>query len=199
MNRRRTDGPTTSRLKEYLLGALLFLACLGWDTEAHAFEICWQASTENVDGSPVTGISHFDAYLRAEGETTWPTEPFMQIDQQADGCEEIVASPGTYEVALTQTDPEGDESGFSNIVRKVQPGESLPPVIIGNQLTAYTVVKQPDRFVLLPIGVVPAGTSCDPNNSVNGHGAVPTEAVIWTCEDEATCARPVVVVALCDG
>lgn len=71
-----------------------------------------------------------------------------------------------------------------------------PPVILDQEEIVYTVVKQPNRFVLLPIGTVPAGTSCDPSNSVNGLGAVPTDAVVWT---STTGSRPIVVVARCDG
>jgi hypothetical protein len=54
------------------------------------------------------------------------------------------------------------------------------------------VIKTKNRFVLLPVGTVPANTPCDTTQSVNGHYAVPRDAVTWSGTVE-----PDVVVAQC--
>jgi len=59
--------------------------------------------------------------------------------------------------------------------------------------TVYTVVKQEDRFVLLPIGQAALGTPCVDDQSVNGLNVVPRGAVDW-----AGNVQPAVVVARCE-
>jgi hypothetical protein len=49
-----------------------------------------------------------------------------------------------------------------------------------NTLVAYTVIKQPGKFLLLPVGNVPAGTQCDATQNVNGYYMVPASAVNWS-------------------
>lgn len=101
----------------------------------------------------------------------------------------VAGFPGTRFFALSATDDEGT-SELSNEVAKTL---SLQ-VIIEQEEVVYTVVKQVNRFVLLPVGTVPIGTMCDLENTVNGLGAVPTEDVVWT---SPTGSRPIVVVAQC--
>ncbi len=74
----------------------------------------------------------------------------------------------------------------------------LPPVpappsnLTVADTVAYTVVKARDRFVLLPVGTVPADTPCDTSQSINGRYVVPRAAVTW-----AGNVKPEVVVASC--
>ena len=100
--------------------------------------------------------------------------------------------------AMTAYDSSLDESAFSNEVSKVvvAPTGPMPPVVLEDETVVFTVVKQPNRFLLLSVGTVPAGTVCDANNSTNGHWSVPVEAVVWT---DPAGSRPIVVVAKCDG
>ena len=56
----------------------------------------------------------------------------------------------------------------------------------------YDIVKRPDRYVLLPVGRVPAGLPCDPTQGVNGMNVVPVASVTWFGT-----VRPPVVVAAC--
>ncbi len=56
----------------------------------------------------------------------------------------------------------------------------------------WDVIKRPDQFLLLVVGNVPAGTACDPEQSVAGKYVVPFDAVNWTGT-----VRPPVVVADC--
>ena len=109
---------------------------------------------------------------------------------------DLVFSPGEYRMTVYAIDPEGDRSPVSNEVIKTVVGSNAAPIILATEQTVYNVVKQDNRFVLLPVGTVPPGTSCDMNNQVNGRGAVPVSEVVWSA---GVTVRPVVVVALCDG
>lgn len=165
----------------------------------HSFEVCWQNPSENVDGSPLTDLAHVDVYWGTV-QGTYPNS--LQYDTTTPGAQNICTTvdpgaPGDYYVVATATNTQDEESAHSNTVLKNEPNTTpLPPIILATPQAVYTVIKQPDRFVLLPIGTVPAGTACDPNNSVNGRGAVPNAEVIWTNPDGP---RPIVVVAECTG
>lgn len=58
--------------------------------------------------------------------------------------------------------------------------------------TVYDIVKQPGRYVLLPVGLAPPGLLCDPTQDVSNYNVVPTDSVAWFGS-----VRPPVVVALC--
>jgi len=177
---------------------ILTVLLLTLSLSAEAFEVCWHNPSENVDGSALTDLALVRVYY---GDTTrmyTQIVEFPETEPGAQRCQTVVpAEPGSYFVAATALDAQGNESAYSNEVIKAEVRtEPLPPVIFLTSQVAYTVVKQPDRFVLVPIGTVPAGTPCDPNQSVNGYGVVPNSAVVWT---SSTGARPIVVVAQCNG
>lgn len=164
------------------------------------FTVCWQPPTENVDGSPVSELTSYSIFWTDTSGVYSSEENIHDIGAStaADqgNCETVNnVTAANYYVVMTVTDAEGDESGMSNEVTiATQTDEPAPPILTQEELVVYTVVKQPNRFVLLPIGTVPPGVSCDMANQVNGHGVVPTESVDWA---SASSARPVVVVANC--
>ena len=69
--------------------------------------------------------------------------------------------------------------------------ESEAVEIIVDQVV-YTVVKQVDRFIMLPVGTVASGTECIADQTVNGYKVIPRSAVQWSGS-----VRPDVVVAVC--
>lgn len=168
--------------------------------------LSWDRPFENVDGTPLpkcvdvaAGVDCLDSYTIYYGTASRTyDQPTITVDETVQTYDVAPTTVGTYYFVLTASDREGNESAFSNEVSKeiVEESIPLPPIILVEDEVVFTVVKQPDRFVLLPIGTVPAGTQCDPNNSVNGYGVVPNTAVIWT---SPTGPRPIVVVARCDG
>lgn len=103
-------------------------------------------------------------------------------------------APGDYCFFARAVNTEGTSSDVSNLaVKTVAPPTPAPPSnLTVTDLVVYTVLKQENRFVLVGVGTVPANTPCDPNQSVNGHNAVPLAAVQW-----AGTVRPQVVVAKC--
>lgn len=179
--------------------AIVFLA---------AANLSWITPIENVDGSQLIlcadrtqqqiddDFDCLDKFRIYWGTTSRDYTDQVELDDETlTGHTVEPAISGVYHFAMTAVDLEGNESAFSNEVIKslIEPG---PPVIIAQEEAVFTVIKQPNSFILLPIGTVPAGTTCDPSNSVNGLGAVPTDDVIWT---SPTGSRPIVVVARCDG
>jgi len=102
---------------------------------------------------------------------------------------------GTYcfRAFTTAGGVESDPTGAVQAV--VAPPKPNPPANLrAAARVAYTVIKQRDRFVMLPVGTVPAETACDPAQGVNGYNVVPRAAVSWSGN-----VRPDVVVAQCSG
>lgn len=87
----------------------------------------------------------------------------------------------------------GTESDTSNVATKtILSRVPMAPSLTATAGVAYTILKQIDRFVMLPVGTVPGSTLCDPAQSINGYNVVPRAAVTW-----AGNVQPDVVVAQC--
>ena len=100
---------------------------------------------------------------------------------------------GTYCIRAFTRVVSGTESNPTTVLAHTIPPVPTPPTNLRvSSLVVYNVVKQTDRFVMLPVGTVPAGTACIGGQSVNGYYAVPRASVTWTGS-----VRPVVVVAQC--
>lgn len=177
------------------MARFILLAILLWPGLLWAVEVCWQPPTENVDGTPLTDL---DAYRIYWGSQTRDYTGNLLLADETLTCYELIEpGNGVWFLAMTAIDAEGNESAYSNEVTKtIQSTQPLPVIILESDKIVYTVVKQINRFVLLPVGTVPPGTQCDPNESVNGYSVVPVGQVEWS---PSTTVRPVVVVAQCDG
>jgi hypothetical protein len=75
----------------------------------------WQAPTQNVDGSPITDLAGYVVY--------WGTQSRSYTGSHTIKSPSVTkwranVAPGTYYFALTAVDGEGNESGYSNEVRK---------------------------------------------------------------------------------
>jgi hypothetical protein len=163
---------------------------------AATFNVCWQNPTENVDESTLDDLTSVTIYYDQGNSVNEGSLVFPTTEAGAELCTDVeVPQAGDYSVRATATDAEGNESTFSNQVVKAAV-DSAPegPIIIEEERQVFTVVKQPDQFLLLPVGTVPAGTQCDPTNTTNGHMVVPAADVVWT---SPTGSRPIVVVADC--
>lgn len=87
----------------------------------------------------------------------------------------------------------GTESAASVTVSKtILSRVPMAPALTAAAGVAYTIIKQVDKLVMLPVGTVPGSTPCDPAQSVNGYNVVPRAAVTW-----AGNVQPDVVVAQC--
>ena len=164
--------------------------------------LTWTLATANTDGSaiPATGPTSLAA-TRVEWGTCSGSNFGTASGQQ------IVATPA---VTYTVTGLAAGVWCFRAYSRTVAGLESAPTVVVtktilqappqppGNltvaALTVYQFIGTTDAITLLAVGTVPAGTACDPAQSVNGRYAVPRAAVTWYGS-----VRPRVVFANCAG
>ena len=162
--------------------------------------LTWTLATQNTDGTaiPATGPTSLAA-TRVEWGTCSGSNFGTASGQQ------IVATPA---VTYTITGLAAGVWCFRAYSRTVAGLESAPTVVVtktilqappnppGNltvaALTVYQFIGTTDAITLLAVGTVPAGTACDPAQSVNGRYAVPRAAVTWYGS-----VRPRVVFAQC--
>ena len=164
--------------------------------------LTWTNATQNEDGSaiPATGDNSLDTTTLeyAACISGQLSAPRLSKTVAASFETDIVSivTPGDWCFVAFHTNVAGTRSAESNIaIKTILPAVPNPPALLTvTDLVVYTIVKQKDKFVLLAVGRVLAGTACNPNESVNGHYVVPNDAVLWT---SATGPRPIVVVAKC--
>jgi len=79
----------------------------------------WQAPTENIDGSPISGPLSYNLYRKDPSEQDYSFFFVIVGALQADGTYEAPLEnfpEGSHEIVLTAVDAEGDESAYSNSV-----------------------------------------------------------------------------------
>lgn len=178
-------------------GVLIMTLLLATSVRAGEATLSWTAPTQNTDGSALTDLAGFKIYA---GLVQGGPYGDVSITINNPATTTFVV-PGLTEgttyffvtTAFNSADPV-QESDFSNEVSKlIPPLVPMPPTMLTVQdLTAFDIVKQKDKYVLLAVGTVPAGTQCDPNQTVNGHYGVPSDLVAWFGN-----VQPPVVVADC--
>lgn len=175
--------------------------CLGaMPTHAGDAVLTWTLATQNTDGTaiPASGPTSL-ASTRVE----WGSCSGSNFGTKAG--EQVVAKPattytitnlsaGTYCFRAYSRTVAGVESAPTNVVSKtiLQAPPNPPGNLAVADLVVYQVIGTPDQFALIPVGQVPAGTACDPTQSINGRYAVPRAAVTWYGS-----VKPQVVVAQC--
>jgi hypothetical protein len=78
----------------------------------------WDAPERNVDGSHVTDLAGFDLYY---GTASGAYEAIEHIADAGATSHTLTLPSGTYFFALTATDRDGNESGFSNEIQRALP------------------------------------------------------------------------------
>ena len=129
-----------------------------------------------VDAGELTNLAGFRLYVMVADIADPVTDTITFPDLKA----------GEYRYVATAYTDAGVESNISNSTL-----ETVDTFVVKEE-TAYYVIQQPGRFIMLPIGTVPLGTSCDQDQEINKHFAVPRDSVTYTGT-----ARPYVVVAKC--
>ncbi len=83
----------------------------------HNLQLSWQPPTENVDGSQLIDLSGFKIYSVAGANY------FLEADiASASSTFTTLAKPtGEYDLVMTAYDGNGNESSYSNVVRKISP------------------------------------------------------------------------------
>ncbi|MEZ5550623.1 MAG: hypothetical protein R3E82_07035 [Pseudomonadales bacterium] len=76
----------------------------------------WQAPTQNVDGSPLTDLAGYRIYY---GQVSRNYTGDSAVNNPSASSATIALPSGTYYVAMTALDADGNESAYSNeIVRR---------------------------------------------------------------------------------
>lgn len=175
---------------------LLTLASLTLEAFGATVTVNWTNPTTYTDGTPLpaSAITRTRIEYGTCAGTAFGTKAgeFIATGSATTATSPNLA-PGTW-CFRALTTANGLESAPTNAVSTVlvQPPPNPPTGLTVSATVAMTVIKQRDRFVMLPVGTVPAGTACDTSQSVNGYYVVPRSAVTWSGN-----VRPEVVVAQC--
>lgn len=172
---------------------LILLTLVSLNCYAGDAVLTWTAPTQNTDGTALTDLAGFTIYMGTVAGGPYPVTVTIN-DPLETSLTVPNLSEGTYFFVSTAFNTGGLESDFSNEATKtILPTIPLPPTgLTVEDLTVFTIVDQVDKFVLLPVGTVPAGTQCIAGQTINGHHVVPRAEVQW-----AGNIQPVVVVAKC--
>ncbi len=167
--------------------AAIALCVIASPANAGDAALTWTLATQNTDGSAIAASGPTSlAATRVEWGTCSGSDFGTATGQQ------IVATPATtYTItglaagvwcfrAYSRT-VAGLESAPTNAVSKtiLQAPPNPPGNLTVAALVVYQFIGTDDAVALLPVGTVPAGTACDPAQSVNGRYAVPRAAVTW--------------------
>jgi hypothetical protein len=183
-----------------VLGVLGFvLGFISPTAVAGTASLTWAIPTTRTDGSALP-VAQYAGTLLEYGTCS----SLSPLTFGVKGGEFFVAStaaahtftlpPATYCFRAYARDSAALQSVATNPVSKVvvDAAPNPPGSLAVVATTAFNVVKQRDKFVLVAVGTVQANTACDTSYSVNGHYVVPRSAVTWFGS-----VRPEVVVALC--
>lgn len=165
--------------------------------------LSWQPPTQNEDGTALASCAVdssqtcLDGYKLYWGTTAGgPYDLGSYTEQNSQTLTHTVTglADGTYYFVATAFNKAGTESKYSNeAVKTVTTAPNPPTLTVQQDTTAYTIIKQHNKLVLLPVGTAPAGTVCDPAYSANGLNVVPVENVQWSSSNN----KFIVVVAQC--
>jgi len=187
----------------------IILLLFSFSVIAGEMTLTWTNATSMTDDSLIpTDVSDPNSLAKTEIEygtcsvVNVPEEPYttVVVDTTTPGAQESfkidTIEPGVWCVWAKHQLKNGVYSAYSAPVSKTildTPVVPDPPTDFNTiETIAYTLVKQIDRFILLPVGTVAVGTKCDPTQYVNGYYVVPITSVTFSGT-----VRPVVVVAKC--
>jgi hypothetical protein len=192
-----------------LLATLALILVTGAATAA-SIDVSWTNPTTYTDGTtmPAADIAGLKIMFAEcpDGKTFPASVTAQEVPRTSTGVPTTATVDGLrdgviYCFAMSTRSVAYGESNRSTIVSTSTPSPVAPVpappsgVTLKVRATAKTVymeVRGQDRFALVAVGEVPADTTCDPTQSVNGYYVVPNAAVKW-----AGSVKPPVVVAKC--
>ena len=171
--------------------------------------LTWTNATYNTDTSEI--VSDGDGALAystitysvcVNGDVDFPSAKTHYVSANRTSTNVSTEGPaGDYCFRGTHTNSYGQTSDMSGLAVKTvaTPGTARTPVtptalatLATTDPTVFTLIRQENRFVLLPVGTVPANTPCDGSQKINDHYVVDRNLVTWSGT-----VKPVVVVAQC--
>ena len=81
-----------------------------------ATDLGWVAPTENVDGTPLTDLAGYRIYY---GDSSRDYSDMADVVDPVVTTHSITLISGSYYVAMTALDADGNESAYSNEVVKI--------------------------------------------------------------------------------
>lgn len=166
-------------------------------------DLSWQIATQYTDGTVMpagtvtgTGIRYGICNATATDLLATPAPVTLVVPVPAVTRTITGLGAGTWCFAV-RTETATTPSDYTAFVSKVIILKPNPPRNLAVTVqTAFMAVRQDNKFVMIPVGTVPASTVCDPDNGVVADGksyfAVPTSAVSWF-----GATQPTVAVAPC--
>jgi hypothetical protein len=195
------------------LRAILFLLVLSTSAQAADITLTWTNATrneptaENPEGTLIpTDTTSPDAlketviyWSACTPEDTVTITPGLEVTVPttvpgaAESTQIIITTPGRWCFVGIHRNNASNESDLSNVAFRTVANVPMPPdSLTVAATTVYYVIQRENRFVLLPVGTIPAGTACINTEYVNGYYAVDRNLVQWSSG-----TRPLVVVAQC--
>ena len=162
--------------------------------------VSWQNPITNTDESSLPPeLIEKTTVVWAATQAGLPTSTSTQVVTGSATSTTITVAPGTWFVAAKTTAKNGGGTSVLSAAAQFTVATPVPNpptnvTVTSEQTTAFQVIGTLDKFTLLPVGTVPAGTACNPAQSVNGHLGVPRASVSWFGS-----VKPQAVVAKCDG
>lgn len=154
----------------------LWLALLAAPVWAEDNELNWSIPTEGETCTPAGTVT-------VDGTNIWqlvdtvdtPISTYTIHDQP----------PGEYTYMTTAFNAQGESRNSGHSTKTVTEFVSV-------ELDVYYPIAQPNGILMLHIGTVPLGTTCNPDIAINGYFPVDRALVDW-----AGTAEPLLVVAQC--
>jgi len=193
--------------------AILVLLCLvAMPVHAADITLNWTNATRNVPVAPDTvgtliptdttspdALATTTIYWGACDANDNPVAPLLEqtvpttVPGNAESMSVIITTPGRWCFVGIHTNVAGISSDYSNPTFRYVANVPMPPDNLQvSNITVYYVIQRTNRFALLPVGTIPAGTACIGTEYVNGYYAVDRNLVEWTGG-----TQPQVVVAQC--
>jgi len=147
-----------------LIVVSVFIALYSRDADAATLNVCWVNPTENVGGTPLTDLAFVRVYYGISSRAY--TDSFDHPTTTAGAnnvCVDLTVPLGTYYVAATANNTDGDESAYSNEVVKTATATPAAPYV-------FAAATQPGATVIPNLTLVIGETGVPVTFAWSGPG-----------------------------
>jgi len=154
---------------------------------AATLNIAWQAPTTCSDGSPIAQcpLTKFTIYSGLQGATK---TVLANPGPTTTGFAALNTPPGTWCVEMTASSAGGESAHTAEVCKTIAAPVPAAPsgvtLTVTAGTTAFTLLKQKDAMVMIPVGTIASQTVCIADEAAMAHGvvynAVPQSAVTFS-------------------
>jgi hypothetical protein len=204
-----TLHPRTVQWAGWIFGVLMLASTFASCAHAADLQWTWTVPAQYTDGTPLpaSAIVSYDieyGLCSADKKSFTGTPVIVNVPAPATSktitgvgagiwCGSVRTNTADAQ-SVFPVDQTTGQLAWKQIVLTPKPPGNIS--VGGGGGIAYMAVRQQDRFVMIPVGTVPANTQCDPSNGVLSGGdayfAVPASSVSWYGS-----TRPTVVLSTC--